>query len=65
MQPRAHIQPIDRLSAADSVISLLSGLKAETISPDERMAVATVQLEAAEEWLAAYMGIEAISAGDA
>ena len=61
---REHVptQPIDRLSAADSVLSLLAALRGEKISPAERMAVANLQIETTEEWLSAYMQIEAASA---
>ncbi len=44
---------IDRLSRADSVITLLGRLNVERFPPEERMAVARLQVEAIDEWLAA------------
>ena len=58
MATRTHARTIDRLSAADSVLSLLGALRAERLPPDERMAVATGQLEAVEEWFAAFVDVE-------
>ena len=49
------MKPIDRLSSADSVITLLGRLNVEPFPPEERMAVAQLQVEAIEEWLAAYL----------
>ena len=46
---------IDRLSRADSVITLLGRLNVERFPPEERMAVARLQVEAIDEWLAAYL----------
>jgi len=50
--------PIDRLSAADSMIALLGRLNTDRFPPEERMAVATTQVEAIDEWLAAYLEIK-------
>lgn len=65
MPQRAHTQPIDRLSAAESVLSLLGGLSLANAPTQERMALATVQIEATEEWFSAYMELEANSAANA
>lgn len=51
---------IDRMTHADSVITLLARLDVEHFPPDERMSVATVQVEAIEEWLAAYLDSAAL-----
>ena len=55
MRESMHKNPIDRLSHADSVIALLGGLDIERFPTDERIAVASLQVEAIEEWLAAYL----------
>lgn len=55
-------QRIDPLTSADSVIALLGALNTAKFSPDERIAVASVQLEAADEWLGAYLEAEAMTA---
>ena len=47
--------PIDRMTAAESVATLLSHLNVEKFPPEERMAVATVQIAAIDDWLAAYL----------
>ena len=65
MPARVQSQPIDRLSSADSVLALLAGVGSGKLPPDERMALATVQIEAAEEWLAAFMEHEAVNAARA
>ncbi len=62
MRDPAPSQRIDPLTAADSVIALLGDLNTDKFSPDERIAVANVQVEAAEEWLAAYLEAEAMTA---
>jgi hypothetical protein len=59
MSDPVHKQPIDRLSAADSVLSLLADLRPENIPREERLAVANTQIEATEQWLSAYMEFEA------
>ena len=53
MGSAAHKNPIDRMSRADSVMALLSCLNVASFPGDERIAVATVQVEALDEWLAA------------
>ena len=53
MGSAAHKNPIDRISHADSVMSLLSRLNVAAFPGEERIAVATVQVEALDEWLAA------------
>ena len=57
----AHKNPIDRLSHADSVLALLSRVNVQNFSGDERIAVATVQVEALDDWLAA--DLETFNAG--
>ena len=49
------MKPMDRLSCADSVITLLGRLNVERFPPEERMAVARLQVEAIDDWLAAYL----------
>ena len=46
-------QPIDSLSCAESVITLLDLLHIEKLPPEEQAALATVQTQAIEEWLTA------------
>ena len=58
MQER-HRQPIDRLSAAASVIDLLDRLDVEKFPNEERMAVALVRVEALDEWLSAFLDLTA------
>lgn len=58
MQER-HRQPIDRLSAAASVIDLLDRLDVEKFPKEERMAVALVRVEALDEWLSAFLDMTA------
>lgn len=53
MATAAHKNPIDKMSHADSVMALLSGLNIVNFPGDERIAVAAVQVEALDEWLAA------------
>ena len=48
-----HGNPIDPKSGADTVLSLLSQVNSATFPHEERMAVATVQVEALDAWLAA------------
>jgi hypothetical protein len=48
-------KPIDRMAAAESVATLLSRLNVDKFPIEERMAVATVQIAAIDEWLAAYL----------
>ena len=50
-------QPIDRMTAADSVLSLLGRLDVQKFPNEERMAVALVEIEAIDEWLAAYLDV--------
>ncbi len=59
MPNRVHKQPIDRLSAAESLLSLLAHLRSENVPRAERLAVANTEIEAAEQWLSAYMEFEA------
>ena len=47
--------PIDRMTAAESVATLLGRLNVEKFPTEERMAVATVQIAAIDDWLAAYL----------
>ena len=47
--------PIDRMTAAESVATLLSRLNVEKFPTEERMAVAKVQIAAIDDWLAAYL----------
>lgn len=47
---------IDKLSAADSVITLLGKLDASAFPWDERIAVGACQAKAIEAWLEAYQG---------
>jgi hypothetical protein len=53
--------PIDRMTAAESVATLLSRLNVDKFPTEERMAVATVQIAAIDEWLAAYLEMRAPS----
>ena len=46
---------IDPASSADSILTLLGSLHIETMPPEERMAVSTVQLEALDNWVAASL----------
>ncbi len=62
MRDLPGLQRIDPLTSADSVIALLGALSTDRFPPDERIAVANVQVEAAEEWLAAYLEAEAMTA---
>ena len=55
MQSAVHKNQIDRLSQADSVITLLGRVNVENFRAEERIAVATAQVEAIDEWLAAYL----------
>ena len=47
--------PIDRMTAAESVATLLSRLNVDKFPTEERIAVATVQIAAIDDWLAAYL----------
>jgi hypothetical protein len=58
MAARTHAQTIDKLTAADSVLSLLNALRSERLPPAERMAIARAQIEAVEEWLAAFLDVK-------
>ncbi len=49
------MMPIDRITCAESMITLLGRLNVDRFPPEERMAVARVQVEAIDDWLAAYM----------
>jgi len=51
--PSRH--PIDRMSAADSIATILGRLDVERFPLGEQLAVATMQVAAIEEWLAAYL----------
>jgi hypothetical protein len=46
--------PIDRLTAADSIATLLSRLDLARLPEREAVAVREVQKKAIEDWLAAY-----------
>ena len=50
---RLQTHQIDPLSSADSVLTLLGRLDPQRLPSGERMAVATKQIEAVEEWLSA------------
>ena len=47
--------PIDRMAAAESVVSILGRLNVDKFPAEERMAVASVQIAAIDEWLDAYL----------
>ena len=51
----ASKNPIDRLTAAESIATLLARLNVEKFPDEERLAVATAQIAAIDEWLAAYV----------
>jgi len=53
-------QPLDRMTAADSLITLLGHLDVEKFPSEEQMAVAIAQIEAIDEWLAAYLEMRAV-----
>jgi hypothetical protein len=53
--------PIDRMTAAESVATLLSRLNVDKFPTEERMAVATVQIAAIDDWLAAYLEMRGAS----
>ena len=59
MQRAQHRYPIDRMSAAESVLALIGRLDVEKFPPEERMAVAIVEIEAIDEWLAACLAVDA------
>ncbi len=61
MQADTHSNPIDRISHAESVIALLGRVNADKFPADERMAVASVQIEAIDQWLAAYLDVSAMA----
>jgi hypothetical protein len=52
-------QPIHCLAHAESVIALLGRLNTDGFPAEERMAVATSQVQAIDDWLAAYMELSA------
>ena len=54
-------QPIDRLSAAESVIELLGRLDVEKFPKEERLAVALVKIEALDQWLSAFLDMAGAS----
>ena len=53
MTDRRATQPIDPLTCAESVITLLDHLHIEKLPAEERAALAAVQTQALEEWLTA------------
>jgi hypothetical protein len=57
MHSVSDMQPIDRMTAADSVLALLGRLDVQKFPTDERMAVALVEIEAIDEWFAAYLDV--------
>ena len=59
MHSVSDTQPIDRMTAADSVLSLLGQLDLRKLPSEERMAVAIVEIKALDEWLAAYLDVAA------
>ncbi len=59
MHSVSDTQPIDRMTAADSVLSLLGQLDVRKLPSEERMAVAIVEIKALDEWLAAYLDVGA------
>ena len=48
-------QAIEPGLAADSVLSILAQLNLERLPSNERLSVASVELEAVEQWLAASL----------
>ena len=48
-------QPIDRMSAAESIATILGRLNIEKFPHEERMAVAAAQIAAIDEWLDAFL----------
>jgi hypothetical protein len=57
MHSVSDTQPIDRMTAADSVLTLLGRLDVQKLPNEERMAVALVEIETIDEWLAAYLDV--------
>jgi hypothetical protein len=57
MHSVSDTQPIDRMTAADSVLSLLGRLDVQKFPNEERMAVALVEIETLDEWFAAYLDV--------
>jgi hypothetical protein len=53
MKDRRATQPIDTLTCAESVITLLNHLHIDKLPEEERAALALVQTQALEEWLTA------------
>ncbi len=49
---RPTAQPIDPISSAESIITLLERLNAGKLPHEERQAVVLVQSQAIEEWMA-------------
>jgi hypothetical protein len=47
--------PIDRMAAAESIVTILGRLNVDKFPAVERMAVASVQIAAIDEWLDAYL----------
>lgn len=45
-ETRAHKQPIDKVTAADSMVALLSELNTESFSREERLAISRLQSSA-------------------
>jgi hypothetical protein len=46
---------IDPEAAADGILRLLNSVDILGLPPEERVAVATVQVEALDDWLSAYL----------
>ncbi len=59
---RPHV--IGPLASADSLLALMSLVDLERLPPEERMAVSTVQIEALEQWVAAYLDPDTVKAGE-
>jgi hypothetical protein len=48
-------QPIDVMSAADSVITILGSLDVSSFPPEECIAVSVCQAKAVDAWMGAYL----------
>jgi mono/diheme cytochrome c family protein len=53
--PASLKQPIDRMTAAESIATILGRVNVEKFPYEERVAAATAQIAAIEEWLDAYL----------
>ena len=47
--------PIDRMAAAESIVTILGRLNVDKFPAEERMAVASVQIAAIDDWLDSYL----------